>query len=199
MKIYKRRFKESMTYDKASLLYKETPLYKSGIFLIDVILNIREVYRKYERSNETKLLLQLKKYTGLTDILFNSKQKVYYRGLFLKKEDGYKHSADFESIVKTKKFKAKNQYSWTTNIEQAKTFAMGSTHWMDKPKLNDDYYKGRYFGIILEYAPTENEILIDMNYMENEYDKPLFSSGFGEDEVIIFPKSSTLKVKEILV
>ena len=38
-----------------------------------------------------------------------------------------------------------------------------------------------------------------MNYMENEYDKPLFSSGFGEDEVIIFPKSSTFKVKEILV
>jgi len=146
--------------------------------------------RKYERESNPNYLLPLKKFAGLNDILFESKRYKLFRGLFLKKFEKHNNYSSFEEINK-------NQYSWTTSISQAEIFARGSTHYMDPIKLTDkqNYYRENYFGCIIEFEPSFEEILIDFEYCEKQYG---LNFVFSENEVICFPKRKIFKVIKII-
>jgi hypothetical protein len=195
MKRYKQINESNL--DEILNLYYQTDLYKKGGYSFGQILNpLKSALKQYERDSNTNHLKKFSKFTGLVKILFEEKNYKLYRGLFFIKEEGYTHFANFEEISKNKKFgDSKKIQSWTTSIEQAKSFAMGSTNWMDSTKLDKDFYKDNYFGIILEYKPSHNEILVDLNFIE---ENNLYKAGFSENEVIIFPNKKIFKVIKIL-
>ena len=196
MKRYSRKFKEA-SYDRVYTNFEKTDLYKHGYSLGQIINPLFQALRTYERDGNIQSLFPFKKFVGLGDVLFSPKKYTLYKGLFLTKNQGYIHSGDFEKISKTKKFRIqKSVSSWTTSLSVAKRFARGSTHWMDTPKLDKEYYQnGEYFGIVLEYRPSINEILVDFNFIEDE---GMWTAGFSEDEVILIPKTQIFKVEEII-
>lgn len=197
MKRYKPLF-ENKLQQAYELFYKSGPG-KLGYDWQHVINDLIQELKQYERDNNKKRLYPFKKYlgTGLENILFSNKKYIVYKGLFLTKQEGYINSTNYEKIKKTKKFyDSLPTLSWTTDKTIAINFARGSTHWMDIPKLDKEYYQdGNYFGIILEYKPSKEEILIDFNYAK---DQGIWIPGFSEDEVIIFPKIKVFNVEEII-
>ncbi len=192
MERYKRYFEDvDYFYD----LYRDSLLYKKGYSFGTVVNKIKAVLKKYERDSNNNQLESLEIFCGLRGILFEDKKYRLYRGLFLHKESNYINYYDFEKATKTKIFSANNQFSWTTNKNQAIAFAKGSTHWMDSPKLGKGYYKDVYYGVVLEYIPQDSEILIDFSFAE---ENKLMSFSFGEDEVVVFPKTNKFKIIQIL-
>jgi hypothetical protein len=185
MRRYKSYFKEakmSLLYDK----FKNTEFYKKGFSIGNIVSQIIENIKKYERDPNYKYILNLKAYIGLKNILFSNKKYTLYRGLLLNKD-----SFDIDYYREQGVFESKNpQISWTTSIRQAESFAKGFTSHMSQSKLSD--YN---FGIVLKYIPSANEILYDFQYMEDEYD---IYSSFSENEVICIPKTKKFKIIKIV-
>lgn len=185
MERYKKRFKEaklSLLYDK----FKNTEFYTRGFSIGNIIRQIVDNIKKYERDANYKYILNLEDYLGLKNILFSDKKYTLYRGLLLNRDsfdiDYYKKKGIFESKLP--------QTSWTINVRQAERFARGFTSHMSQSKLRD--YN---FGLILKYTPSVDEILYDFQYMEDEYD---IYSSFSEDEVICIPKTKKFKIVKII-
>ena len=185
---YKRYFESGveLLYNRVSEIF-----YKKGYSIGNIITEIRENIKKYERDPLIRYIEKLKNYFGLKGILFSNKKYILYRGLFFSKDINNSYYQDIDLFKKEKIFKTNTpQISWTTNMKSALSFATGSKHSFDRNHLTESR-----FGIIIKYIPKENELFYDFQFVEDEYD---IYSAFSEDEVICWPSINKFKIVKII-
>lgn len=146
--------------------------------------SILKILKKYQTDSNVNLLSRLKKYTGLINDLFIDDTLILYRGIQLSNNSDSSKYYDKSKLKIGGKFTPdKPQYSWSKDINIAKSFAYGNTSWIGNKTcfVNNDY------GIILRQVFDKKNIICDFGYLNEKH--PFFEQfqHFEEDEVIINP------------
>lgn len=148
------------------------------------ISEFRFWYRKYQRDGSDVIPDRLMTLVGNPNMFDSAKDYTLYRGLYFKKpyfEKDFESNNDHNKIkqmVRGNVFPSKS-LSWTFDIDIARGFAMGSTHYLDRTKLKDGDV-----GLVLKYKFSHSNIFADINYLQEQR---ILSADFEEDEVLVNP------------